>query len=175
MDYALPLQNIAPTQARTSLDRVQNAAAKLISGGMRSTPTAACEIDANLEPLDLRRERAALESIERYRRLEEDHPNRQIADSWTSNQRLQQKSPMEVVKELEETHLLPQNRQAIHKLSDFPPWTTLLKPTICTSLIDPTVDKKSDPNILRSISLETIDSYGEEKIVIYTDGSAFKG
>ena len=175
MDYALPLQNIAPTQARTSLDRVQNAAAKLISGGMRSTPTAACEIDANLEPLDLRRERAALESIERYRRLEEDHPNRQIADSWTSNQRLQQKSPMEVVKELEETHLLPQNRQAIHKLSDFPPWTTLQMPTICTSLIDPTVDKKSDPNVLRSISLETIDSYGEEKIVIYTDGSAFKG
>ena len=70
MDYALPLQNIAPMQAKTSLDRVQNQAAKLISGGMQSTPTAACEIDANLEPLDLRRERAALECIERYRILD---------------------------------------------------------------------------------------------------------
>ena len=175
MDYALPLQNIAPMQAKTSLDRVQNQAAKLISGGMRSTPTAACEIDANLEPLDLRRERAALECIERYRRLEEDHPNRQIADSWTPNQRLQQKSPMDVVRDLEVSHLLPNNRQPIHKCSGFPPWTTLQIPTISTSLTDPSVDKKSDPNILRTISLETIDSYGQDKIIVYTDGSAFKG
>ena len=175
MDYALPLQNIAPAQAKLSLDRVQNQAAKLICGGMHRTPTAACEIDANLEPLDLRRERAALESIERYRRLEEDHPNRQLADSWTPNQRLQQKSPLDVVRELETVHVLPNNRQPIFKLPDFPPWTALQMPIISTSLLDPKIDKSADPNILRITALETIESYGQDKITIYTDGSAFKG
>ena len=66
MDYAMPIQAVASKSTRESLDKVQNQSLRLVCGGMRSTPSAACEIDANVEPLGLRRERAVLECIERY-------------------------------------------------------------------------------------------------------------
>ena len=175
MDYALPLQNIASKQTTQTLDRVQNQAAKLICGGMRSTPIAACEIDANIEPMDLRRERSLLEGVERYRRLEEDHPNRLLVDSWMPNKRLKQNSPLDIFSQLEETHHLPPDRKPLKKYEDFPPWTELNRANIHSSLLDPDINKKSDPNILKLCALETIDSYGQDCIHAYTDGSAFKG
>ena len=78
---------------------------------MRSTPTAALEIDANVEPLKLRRERAVLESVERYRRLDKDHPNRLLVDTWTPTNRLKQLSPMDVAKQLENLNHLPDERK----------------------------------------------------------------
>ena len=77
MDYGSPFQIIASNSSTSSLGRVQNQAGRLICGGFRSTPSAACEIDSNMEPLDIRRERATLEATERYRRLPQSHPNRQ--------------------------------------------------------------------------------------------------
>ena len=52
MDYALPIQAIASKANRESLDKIQNQSLRLICGGMRSTPSAACEIDTNVEPLN---------------------------------------------------------------------------------------------------------------------------
>ena len=57
LEQALPLQSIASKTTAASLDSVQNQALRLVCGGMRTTPTAACEVDARVEPLDLRRER----------------------------------------------------------------------------------------------------------------------
>ena len=54
---------------------------------MRSTPIDACEIDAHIEPLDLRRKRTVLLGVERYRRFEEIHPNRSLVYSWVPNRR----------------------------------------------------------------------------------------
>ena len=71
MDYALPIQAIASKSTKESLDRVQNQSLRLVCGGMRSTPSAACEVDASIEPLDLRREKSVLESVERYKRMDE--------------------------------------------------------------------------------------------------------
>ena len=96
MDYAVPIQTVSSNTARASLDEIKNQGLRLICGGWRSTPTAACEIDANIEPLDLHRERAVLESVERYRRLEEEHSNREFVDSWTPSQKLHQKLPLDV-------------------------------------------------------------------------------
>ena len=175
MDYALPLQTIASKQATQALDRVQNQAVKLICGGMRSTPIAACEIDSNIEPMDIRRERSLREGVERYRRLEDDHPNKSLVDSWTPIKRLQQKSPLDIASELEERHQLPPNRKLLQKYEDFPPWTELKRPNIHSSLLNPEINKGSDPNLLKMCALETIDSYGQDCILAYTDGSAFKG
>ena len=50
MDYNLPLQTIASKGAVLSLDKVQNQALRLICGAIRTTPTAAGEIDANIKP-----------------------------------------------------------------------------------------------------------------------------
>ena len=44
MDNALPLQAIASKAPTEALGTVQNQAVKLICGGMRRTPIAACEI-----------------------------------------------------------------------------------------------------------------------------------
>ena len=175
MDYALPLQTIASKAPTEALDRVQNQAVKLICGGMRSTPIAACEIEANIEPLDLRRKRAVLDGVERYKRFELDHPNRVLVDSWRPNKRLQQNSPMDIANKLEEFHHLPQDRLQLKKYVDIPPWTAIRNPTIKTSLLDPAVNKTTEANILKSCALETIDSYPSSSIHAYTDGSAFKG
>ena len=96
MEYAQPLQAIASKTTIKSLDAVQNQSLRLVCGGMRTTQTAACDIDARVEPLDLRRERAVLESVERYRRLDSDNPNRVMVDTWEPIGRIKQKSPLDV-------------------------------------------------------------------------------
>ena len=66
MEYSLALQTISSKTAQESVDKVQNHALRFISGGLRSTPTEACEIHTNVEPLHLRREAAVVEMTERY-------------------------------------------------------------------------------------------------------------
>ena len=112
MEYVQPLQAIASKTTIKSLDTVQNQSLRLVCGGMRTTPTAVCEIDAIVEPLDLRRERAVLESVERYRRLDSDNPNRVMVDSWERIGGIQQQSPLDVALGLEEN-------TTFHKI-DFP-------------------------------------------------------
>ncbi|GFR59536.1 reverse transcriptase-like protein [Elysia marginata] len=55
LDYNLCLQASSSKTVQCEIDRVQNHALRFICGGMRSTPTAACEIHARIEPLGLRR------------------------------------------------------------------------------------------------------------------------
>ena len=174
MDYGASLQTIASKSTTSSLDRIQNQAGRLICGGFRSTPSAACEIDANLEPMDIRRERATLEATERYRRLPEKHPNRKQIDRWRSTQRLQQLSPIQAAHNIMEKHHLPDNREPLQKIQNIPPGTTLRKAVIKTTLLDPSLNKNSDPLTLKQGSLETVDSYSNVPIHVYTDGSAFK-
>ena len=175
LEYAQPIQTAASKSTTESLDKLQNQSLRLVCGGMRSTPTAALEIEANVEPLHLRRDRAVLQSIERYRRLDKDHPNHKLVDSWKPNNRLKQSSPMNVAQNLENFHHLPRERQPDMKFSQLDPWTTLKTPLIRSTLKDDTVDKSTHPNILRLSALETIDSYPLSAIHAYTDGSAFKG
>ena len=65
LDYNISLQNISSKSNKESLDKVQNQALRFICGGMKSSPTSACEIDSNVEPLEMRRKKAALELHER--------------------------------------------------------------------------------------------------------------
>ena len=173
MEYALPIQSVASKRTTASLDTVQNQSLRLVCGGMRSTPTAACEIDARVEPLDLRRERAVLESKERYCRLETDQPNRALVDSWQPTCRIRQQSPLDVALGLQNKHDLPQNRLPSQNHSTIAPWADLKSATIKCSLLDPVIDKNSNPTLLRTCALETIDSYQQIPIHAYTDGSAF--
>ncbi|NQX93009.1 MAG: hypothetical protein HRT74_12960, partial [Flavobacteriales bacterium] len=117
LGYTLALQSICSDSLKKTLDRVQNGAVKFISGGMRSTPVAACEIDCNIEPLELRREAAVLEMVERYRRAEDPTPNRSIIDNWRPNERIKQKSILKVEKKLQEKHHLPEFRETQTPLS----------------------------------------------------------
>ena len=174
MDYNIVLQNMCSTSTKQSLDKVQNQALRLICGGMRSSPTAACEISANVEPLELRRKKAALELYERAKRMDPKHPCRGLVDKWKCVARLQQKSVLHVVKDLKNHHHLPENRQEMHKaIKELPPHRNLKSPEIRKTLLG-NKNKKSDPISLKLSALETIDQYSRDMIHVYTDGSAFK-
>ena len=174
MDYSLPLQTVASSTTSTQLDRVQNQALRLICGAMRSTPTAACEIEANVEPLDLRRERVLTEAVERYKRQPVDHPNRQLVENWQEKRRLQQKSLLDLAKEQQEKHHLPEKREPENKSPDPAPWSPIKAPTIKTTLLTPSANKSLPPSVLKTFALETINSYPQSAIHAYTDGSAFR-
>ena len=123
MDYNIVLQNISSKSTRKTLDQVQNHALRFICGGMKSTPSAACEIDANIEPLELRRKKAALEIYERSKRLETTHPNRKLVDKWKPCNRIKQQSILHKVESLKEEHHLPEVRENLDRVpSKLPPF-----------------------------------------------------
>ena len=174
LDYNIVLQNICSKSTRNSIDLVQNHAARFICGGMRSTPTAACEIHANIQPLEMRRQKAALEIFERSKRLEKNHPSRMLVDNWKPLNRLKQTSVLHKVKELQEKHYLPESRKSLDRVpKDLPPSLPLKQPTIKTRLLDGS-NKQSNLATLRTSALETVNSYPKDWIHVYTDGSAFK-
>ena len=174
-DYNIVLQNICSNATKTSLDSIQNHALRFISGGMKSSPTAACEIHTNIEPLEIRRKRAALELYERSKRLEKDHPNRVLVDKWKPNQRLQHtQSVLDTAFNLQNKHYLPEKRELLERVPPtLPPHLPLKKAEIRKSLLDNS-NKKTYPIALKASALETIDSFPTSWIHSYTDGSAFK-
>ena len=113
IDYNIVLQNVCSRAAKQNVDRIQNQALRLICGGMRSSPTAACEISANVEPLEIRRKKAALDLYERAKRMEPSHPCRVLVDKWKGLSRLKQKSVLHVAKDLSTQNFLPNNREEI--------------------------------------------------------------
>ena len=174
-DYNLSLQNICNKSSKNSLDTIQNQALRLISGGMRTTPTAACEIHTNIEPLEFRRERAALETYERSKRLESNHPNKILVDKWKPNKKLKKTtSILDTAMDLQEKHHLPERREPLKRVPpNLPPHITTTKPEIKKTLLDK-CKKDTYPVALKHSALETIDSYPPTWIHSYTDGSAFK-
>ena len=175
MEYCLPLQCICSKTTRNALDKVQNNAVRYISGGMRSTPIAACEIHTNIEPLDIRREAAVMEMAERYKRLPQQHPNKQLIDQWKQCTRLKKQSVLSFEKEIEGKYHLPQNRERINPLKT-PPTGNRHQPTISLNLLNTTTKKGNNPKHLMETAESTIKQYPTDWIHnIYTDGSAHKG
>ena len=176
LDYTLALQSISSKSTRLSLDKVQNHALRFISGALRSTPTAACEIHTNVEPMHLRRQAAVVETTERYRRLDENHPNRQLTEAPRPTQRIKKTSILSVADSLKDKYHLPDNREPLSIFDqEHPPNIILKPPTIRTSLFEDINKKDSDVVYLMNTAQKTIDSYPDEWIHVYTDGSAFKG
>ena len=82
---------------------------------------------------------------------------------------------MDTALNLQNKFHLPCNRLPNQKFSGISPWTELKPATIRCSLLDPSIDKSSLPTVLRTCALETIDSYRNTPVQVYTDGSAFDG
>ena len=175
LEYGAALMTTCSKANQGTLDKIQNNALRLINGGMRSTPTAACEIHANVEPLSKRREKAALELYEKTKRTTCDNPNRMMVDNWEPNNRIKQKSVLHNVWEIKDKHHLPEDRRLTNVvLPDIPPHMDFRPPTIKMS-IKGNISKKDDPVKILTASLQTIDSYSDNWIHVYTDGSAFRG
>ena len=87
-----------------------------ICGGMRTPPTTlACEISANVQPIELRRQKAAIDLYGRAERMEKTHPCREVVDKRKKLSRRQQKSILHVVDSLNNKHHLPEYRRKMGK------------------------------------------------------------
>ena len=176
MEYNLALQSISSDTTQSSLDKVESNAVHFIAGAMRSTSTAACHIHTNIQPLGLRREAAVLEMTERYRRQEKETPNSKIVNEWTEDERLKKKSLLKVEKKLQEKYHLPENRNIERYVDKNPhPGKDRKSPTIYLDLKEKMSKKSSDVIDLQVTGLQTISTYPDDCIHVYTDGSAFKG
>ena len=176
LEQHLALQSICSTSQQQKLDKVQNEAVKFISGGMKSSPISACEIDSIIEPLSFRREASVVEMAERFRRNDIENPNRKIIDKWTPSETIKQESILKVEKRLQEKHHMPTNRECNAYFSkDLPPNEDILAPQINLCLIEEVSKAKTDPVELYQIGIKTIMSYPDNLHQVYTDGSAFKG
>jgi ribonuclease HI len=156
------------------LDKIQNGALRLISGALKTTPTAACEIHCNVEPLEIGRDKAAMTLYERQKRMEKDHPNRKLVDGWIPIQRIKQISILQHVKNIQDRYHLPEKRQQTSRVNkELPPNTQYKGPDIYVDIHNQ-IDKNDDPVLLSITSRKTIDTYPDDWIHIYTDGSATK-
>ena len=165
LDYCSPIQPVASKTALQDLDKVHNQGIRLVCGAMRTTPTAACEIDANMEPPDIRRNRALMEAVEMFHRAEREHPDRQLVEKWKSNPRLKQKSPLDVSTSLSETYFLPTDRLEETRCPESTPWRSTYTPEIQTKLVNKNINKNTPEPILRAAAYETIDSRAIQTIL----------
>ena len=78
---------------------------------MRSSLAAACEIEADIEPLDIRGSRALTKTVEIYKKLEKDHANINLDENLQQVNCLKQNSLLDKAIENERIYHLPENRQ----------------------------------------------------------------
>ena len=177
LDQNSSLQSISSEAAKKSLDKVQNQALRFISGALRSTPTAACEIHTNIEPLRLRREAAVVESIERYKRQDNSHPIPTLINNWQPTKRIKRTSVLDKAETLREKFHLPDNREMLSPFDcESPPYSQQELPEINSQLVEKDITKRNTDIVqLMSTAQKTIDKYPDSFIHVYTDGSAFKG
>ncbi|RUS71626.1 hypothetical protein EGW08_020618 [Elysia chlorotica] len=141
---------------------------------MRSTLTAACEIQANLEPLSIRREKAALELTERCLRLPNNNATKVLVENWKGKSRLKHQSILHKTQKLKDKCHLPETRALTERVMKIPPHIPLLCPEIELKLIDENVTKPTDLSKLKRTAERTFESYAQDWIHFYTDESAFK-
>ena len=173
LDYSAPLQATASKTNQDRLDRLQNQGLRFVCGALRTTPTSACEIDSNIEPLRLRRERSTALTLERFKRMEEENPCRQMVDRWEPTERIKKNSFLKEATKLAESNNFPAEREISRAISNIAPHTAPKKPKTQTSLLQK-ADKSTSPPILKLLALETIDNYPKDIIHAYTDGSAVR-
>ena len=174
LDCNMSLQVSCSNTRKEELDKVQKNALRLICGGMKSTPTAASEIITNIEPLGMRREKAAIETFERCKRFDKKHPARQLVDNWTPKNRIKHQSILHHVDKLKDKVNLPESREQLRKTCQTPPNRQPSPPEIRTALKEK-ANKKSDLMDLKRAAEKTILSYPDEWTHVYTDGSAEEG
>ena len=122
-----------------TFDKVQNQALRFIGGAMETTPTRACEIECNIDLLDIRRDATNITTYERYQRLV-NHPNKALIQTWKKKTRNNQQLYLTTA-----TTLLPPQ----------PPYRTAYQPTLCPHLIVKSAWKPCPAHILKSLAADT--------------------
>ena len=165
------------TAAKSNFDRVskvQNQAARIITGAMQSTPIHELETITGLQSIETRRDTKILCQAAKFKRLT-NHPMKKRMDQ-PAKKRLKRGSFIHQSRDLEKRNqeLLKQEPLEIPLTLESPAWTPGNKPSVCCEIDG--VGSKNDLNELelKARALELIhDHYPQESWTqVYTDGSA---
>ena len=75
MEYGSEVVSLSSRATLAKFDTVQNNALRTITGGPKSTPIAAMQLQTGVEPLESRRDRYTLKFWERAKRVDRNHWN----------------------------------------------------------------------------------------------------
>lgn len=169
MEYGGEVTNLASNQNLKKLDIIQNNNLRLITGGAKSTPISAMEIQTGLEPLEVRRDKCLLKFWEKNRRT-----NKTIWDTYkTATPRLlSQTTPINKALQLYQKYNLQQTDPA-PLISYNQVFDNL--PSKFLSLAHHASPKSQSLDIeLRQATLMTINERFPEDswLHVYTDGSS---
>ena len=129
-DYSAPLQATASQTNQLKLDRLQNQGLRFVCGALKTTPSNACEIDADVEPLRLRRERSTALTLERFKRMEDDNPCKQMVDHWEPKERIKKTSFLKAATQLATQNRFPEERKTTGPIPLQAPDKGLKKPIL---------------------------------------------
>lgn len=175
-EYVMPTWYSAASKTQSGkIETLQNAAARIISGCVKSTPINELLAEAKLPPIKNRARELTAINAEKALRLNPDNP-RAKAYQVTQHQRLKtQDSWREKGKEeLDKMQLSNINREKLQSFSAFPPWSSLLDIDIKLNLNEPVKNTDSDEH-KQQITSQTLASLPEAQLELWTDGSAESG
>jgi ribonuclease HI len=156
------------------LNRVQNQATRLITGGMRSTPIQALEETTGLQSLEDRRDVKVLTQAAKFKRMP-DHPMKERMKGNTKR-RLQRSSFLRESRRLEDqsTDLEDKSPKELPRCLATPAWRGSPVPVVRTSIPDVGPKATQDATIRKALTLEHLENNypPSEWIQAYTDGSA---
>ena len=174
LEYGATAWASAAKTHHQALDRVQNAALRIVTGGMRSTPIEKMEKTASIPPLSKRRNCKILTQATKFEVLQ-NHPMKEKLSKFNSN-RLKRTNFVKLSKSLKRQNkdLIPENVQPLHENKN-PPWEEkAAKVKVCPSIPLLLPGEGSIDAAKRTLSLAWIDEQypSESWIHVYTDGSA---
>ena len=176
LEYATPVLNLASETALTKLDRIQNGALRLITGGLQSTSIDTMEIATNIEPLEIRREKATMIQHEKIQRLPENDPLKaRTEESKGTKRRTKKPSFMSKVTELESYYKPTGNRKPLFSEDLWTPDNPPKSPEFDLDIGLRGRKAETSVQVLAALTREKLAKYGDEITKIFTDGSAEKG
>ena len=163
IDYGCEAYHSASSAILSKLDRIQSFALRICCGAMKSSSTAAIQVECGEQPLDLRRESFQLKYGIKIGAIK-DHPAAKI---------LKERKPIKRNKSSfakKTKPFLTEINQQIEGpiIPDLPPWRNI-KPNTNTKL-QTMINKKMSPGNINNIVSEFISNY-DDYIKCYTDGS----
>jgi len=169
IDYGAIAYNSASDSTKKRLDIIQHKALRIACGSFGSTFAAAMQVETGEMPLDLRRSQQEIKYTVKVKATE-GHPAKSVTEfHWTTLSKKFKHSNLPIYCKTSEYFSQTQNQQITAPvLSDQPPWHQ--KPCIVDTTLINSGNKHENPQWLKSLALEKIDSY-KDSVHIYTDAS----
>ncbi|XP_071044562.1 uncharacterized protein [Parasteatoda tepidariorum] len=168
LEYGYPVYCCASQSNLNKLEKVQLSAARIITGLKRSCPSEIVLYEADLQPLNFRRQANLVKYYNKLSSLDQGNLTAIYLNNWTCNQRLKKNSPFSHVKS---QLLIAENIEPLYLHSNLSTCLDLSNVSFHESL--PTMLDKKDcvPDFLRQLSLEIINKIPPNDIKIFSDGS----